>query len=162
MAKVYRIRPLEKKSISVIYEMYRENSDGSISWFNIEDHYRWGQGFIEEDMEMNLPYQDTKVAYCKPDCGWGAELDDQVAVTFEFSEDLSESEQEEIKDAYSEGGAGWLYEGDHGWEFEDECIVIAAPLQVDLCEDSGIILEENIKLKSRPKTVNPGAWPFPD
>ena len=49
----YTITPLEKKSISITYEMYRENDNGTISWFNIEDHYRWGKGFIAEDMECN-------------------------------------------------------------------------------------------------------------
>ena len=53
--RVYRITPLEKKSIFIVYEMFRENDDGSISWFNVEDHYRWGQGFVEEDMDCYLP-----------------------------------------------------------------------------------------------------------
>ena len=33
----YTITPLEKKSIYIVYEMFRENDDGSISWFNVED-----------------------------------------------------------------------------------------------------------------------------
>ena len=40
----YTITPLEKKSISIRYEMYRDNDDGTQSWFNIDDHYRWGKG----------------------------------------------------------------------------------------------------------------------
>lgn len=158
---VYCVRPLEKKSISVSYEMYRSNADGSTSWFNIEDHYRWGQGFIEEDLSENLPYADSDVVYCKADCGWGAELDDQIAVNFEFSDDLSEQDQQAIKDAYRDGGAGWLYEGDHEWEFEDDYIVVVAPFQIDLCQDNGTVIEKNIKLRNRPTTTNSGAWPFP-
>ena len=156
--RVYRIKPLEKKSISAVYEMYRENDDGSISWFNVEDHYRWGQGFIEADMDVNLPYEDDNIAYCKNDYGWGAELEDGVACFFEFSEDLSEEEQEAIKKAFYEGGAGWLHEGEHDWQFEDDAIIILAPFQVDLCEDDGTVVEENIKLKERPDPST--AWPF--
>jgi len=158
MTQVYRIRPLEKKSISAVYEMFRENDDGSTSWFNVEDHYRWGQGFVEADMDINLPYEGDDTAYCKNDCGWGAELDDQVACFFEFSDDISEEEQQEIKDAYYEGGAGWLYDGEHDWQFEDDSIVIAEPFQVDLCEEDGTVVEENVKLRTRgePSTV----WPF--
>ena len=95
--RVYRITPLEKKSISIAYEMYRDNADNSTSWFNITDNYRWGQGFINEDMDVNLPYKDNKSAVCDPSAGWGAELDDQVACWFEFSDDITEEEQEEIK-----------------------------------------------------------------
>ena len=158
MSQVYRIKPLEKKSISMVFEMFRENADGSVSWFNIEDHYRWGQGFIEADMDCNLPYEGDDTAYCKNDCGWGAELDDQVACFFEFSDDLTEEEQEAIKEAYYEGGASWLYDGEHDWQFEDDSIVIAAPFQIDLCEDDGTVVEENIKLKSRPDPNT--SWPF--
>lgn len=162
MARVYRIKPLEKKSIHVAYEMFRTNNDGTISCFNIEDHYRWGQGFVEEDMSVNLPTEGDKVAYCKNDCGWGAELDDQVACWFSYSDDITQEERDQIEEAYNQGGAGWLYDGDHGWEFEDDYIVVVAPFQVDLCEDSGIIVEENIKLKPAPAaTENNAAWPFP-
>jgi hypothetical protein len=159
--KVYRIKPLEKKSISVVYEMYRDNDDGSISWFNIEDHYRWGQGFIEEDMDCNLPREDSDTAYCKNDCGWGAELEDRVACYFEFSDNISEEEQQAIQEAYYEGGASWLYDGEHEWQFEDDSIVIAAPFQIDLCEDDGTVIEENFKLKQQIKfeVVN-NDWPF--
>ena len=61
----YRITPLEKKSISITYEMFRENADGTISWFNVDDNYRWGQGFIAEDMDCNLNYDQTNSQHCK-------------------------------------------------------------------------------------------------
>lgn len=145
--RVYKITPLEKKSISYVAEMYRNNPDGSLSWFNVEDHYRWGQGFIDEDMDCNLPHKDSDSAYCDPNSGWGAELEDQVAVHFEFSEDISEEEQEEIRESYHEGGQGWLHEGEHDWELEDDSIVVSAPFKVDLCEDNGTVIEENIELQ---------------
>jgi hypothetical protein len=155
---VYVIKPLEKKSISTVYEMFRENDDGSTSWFNLEEHYRWGQGFIEADMDINLPYEGDEVAYCKNNCGWGAELDDSVSCHFKFSDDIGEAEQEAIKEAYNEGGASWLYDGDHTWQFEDDSIVITAPFQISLCEDDSTVIEGNVKLKTRP---NPNtSWPF--
>ena len=162
--RVYRITPLEKKSISIAYEMYRENADNSISWFNITDHYRWGQGFIDEDMDVNLPYKDSKSAVCDPNAGWGAELDDSVACYFEFSDDISDAEQEEIKEAYYNGGAGWLYEGEHNWQEEDSYIEVLAPFRVDFCEADGTVIKENIELEERPQINNGGAnnaWPFP-
>jgi len=160
MSRVYLIKPLEKKSIIYHVEMYRENPDGSISWFNLDETYRWGQGFIEEDLDCNLPWKGDKVAYAKTDCGWGCEFDDSISVEFQFSEDLDPFAQQEIKECYYEGGAGWLYDGDHEWQEEDAAVHIIAPFQVSLCDElTGDIIKENVKLKERPKPSN--AWPFP-
>jgi len=166
MSKVYRIKPLEKKSICWHIEMYRENADGSISWFNVDDHYRWGQGFVEEDMDCNLPYEGDPEAHAKVEPGWGADLDDQVACWFEFSDDISEEEQEHIKKCYLEGddegdgysGAAWLFDAEHDWQVEDDYLIIYGPYQVDLCEDDGTVIEENIKLRTRPAPST--EWPF--
>lgn len=144
----YTITPLEKKSISITYEMYRENADGSISWFNVEDHYRWGRGFIAEDMECNLNGGDS--IYCKADDGEydGCEFDDQVACWFEFSEDITEEEQEKIKQLYLEGdedgrgGAGWIHEGDHEWQIEDDYVIVMAPYKIEFCNEDGSALRE--------------------
>lgn len=168
MSKVYLIKPLHKKSICWHIEMYRENEDGSISWFNIDDHYRWGQGFVEEDMDVNLPLEGDQQAHARTDCGWGAELDDQHACWFEFSDDISEEEQEEIKEAYYDGGAGWLFDGEHDWLVEDDYLVIDAPYQVSLCEDDGTVIEENVKLRTREELAESvrkwqeenSKWPF--
>lgn len=146
---VYLIKPLEKKSIVYHVEMYRENDNGTISWFNIDETYRWGQGFIEEDMDCNLPYEDGEVAYCKANVGWGCEFDDSVSCLFEFSDDLSDEEKEAIEQAYYDGGAGWLYDGEHDWQEEDSAVHVYAPFQVSLCEDDGTVIEENVKLETR-------------
>ena len=45
MNKVYRITPLEKKSIVYHVEMYRHNKDGTISWFDLDETFRWGARF---------------------------------------------------------------------------------------------------------------------
>ncbi|NDB82520.1 MAG: hypothetical protein EB127_07240 [Alphaproteobacteria bacterium] len=149
MEKVYLIKPLEKKSIIYHVEMYRNNADGTVSWFNLDETYRWGQGFVEEDMDINLPIEGDQVAYCDPSAGWGCEFDDSINVELEFSEDISEQEQEEIREAYYEGGAGWLFDGEHDWLEEDSSVHIYAPYQVSLCSDDGAVLIENVKLKTR-------------
>jgi hypothetical protein len=159
MGRVYLIKPLEKKSIVWHVEMFRENKDGSISWFNIDETYRWGQGFIEADMDCNLPWLGDRIAYCKPDAGWGCEFDDSINIEWEFSDDISKMEQQELKELYYEGGAAWLFDGEHEWQEEDTAVHIYKPFQVDLCNDNGSVIEGNIKLKPRPV---PGiGWPFP-
>lgn len=151
----YTITPLEKKSISITYEMFRENTDGSISWFNVEDHYRWGRGFLSEDDECNLSAKDSPQQYCKADAGEydGAELEDQHACWFEFSDDIGEAEQEEIKRLYLEGddegrgGSGWIHDGEHDWQIEDDYIIVLGPYRVDFCDESGEVIRE-VKLRS--------------
>jgi len=158
MSKVYRITPLEKKSIVYHVEMFRENPDGTVSWFNIDETYRWGQGFIEEDMDCNLPYKDDKVAYAKTDCGWGCEFDDSISCWFEFSDDVTEQEKEAIEEAYHEGGASWLYDGEHDWQEEDVSVHIIAPYQVSLCDEDGTVIVPEVELKPRPDPNT--SWPW--
>jgi hypothetical protein len=169
MSKVYLIKPLEKKSIVWHIEMFRENTDGTTSWFNMSETYRWGQGFIEEDMDCNLPWEGDIIAYAKNDCGWGSELDDSCAIDWEFSDDLDDEAQEFIKSCYYDGdpdddnvpdmgGAAWLFDGTHDWQVEDDYLEIIGPFQISLCEDDGTVIKENVKLKVRP---NPStSWPF--
>lgn len=154
----YRIQSLESKNTIVRYEMYRENPDGSISWFNLEDRYRWGSGFIAEDMEVNLPNDDAQSAYCKMDEGEdeGCEFEDSVACVWEFSDDIAEEEQERIKRCYcygdneddGRGGVGWLLEGNHDWQFEDQYVQIFPPYKIEFCDERGTVIRE-VKLRTR-------------
>ena len=162
MNRVYLIKPLEKKSVQWVVEMFRQNDNDTVSWFVMRETYRWGQGFIEEDLDCNLPWKEDDIAYAKTDCGWGSEFDDSIGIEWEFSEDIASQEQQEIKESYYEGGAGWLFDGEHEWAVEDDQVVIYAPFQISLCEEDGTVLKEKVKLKSRPKTPGgPNAWPFP-
>jgi hypothetical protein len=158
MTTVYVIKPLEKKSVVYHVEMFRRNADDTISWFNVDETYRWGQGFVEGDLDCNLPWQGDRVAYARVDCGWGCEFDDSINIEFEFSDDLTEEEQNEIREAYYEGNAAWLFDAEHDWQEEDTAVHIIAPYQIDLCNDDGTVIEENIKLKPRPDPNT--SWPF--
>jgi hypothetical protein len=98
--------------------------------------------------------------------GWGCEFDDSVSVDWEFSDDISELEQQELKELYYEGGAGWLYDGEHDWQEEDAAVHIIAPYQVSLCDEDGTVLKEHVKLKKRPNLEEfkheAAKWPFPN
>ena len=141
----YTITPLEKKSIDAVWELYRENPNtGEIDWVNITDCYRWGRGFIEEGMEVNLPTDKDTTAYCKMDAGEfeGCEFDDSVACYFEFSDAISEEEQESIKKSYYENGAGWIYDGEHEWQIEDDYVIIHGPYKIEFCDEDGTVIRE--------------------
>jgi hypothetical protein len=142
MPNLYRITPLEKKSIKQIFDLYKTDNDGNIRGFEIYDHYRWGVGFLELD---DLPLRGVIDVRCDPEVGPGCDLDDQVALFFEFDDSFSEEEQEEIRESYDCGGSGWLFDGDHGWEIESHQIEIVGPYQIDLVDADGKLLEENIE-----------------
>ena len=162
MSNLYQVVPLEKKSVIYNAEMYRKNSDDSISWFNVSTTYRSGQGFLED--AIDLPYKGDKEVRCQLATGWGCELDDVISCSFEFSEDISEKEQEEIQDSYYEGFQGWIYDGDHDWEIEIDEVCIHAPYQINLVNGvSGDIVEESVALADAPQ-YDPDAklsWVFP-
>jgi hypothetical protein len=156
----YTITPLEKKSISVTWELFRHNPDGSLSTLTITEHYRWGRGFWSEEDECNLSCCSGPVAHCRPDQGeWeGCEFDDSIACYFDFSDDVTEEEQEEIKNYYYYGddtgrsGAGWVYEGDHEWEMEDEYVDIQSPYKIEYCDEDGQVIRE-VALRSTDERI---------
>ena len=161
---LYRIKPVDKKSIYMVYECYKE-VDGKIRWFNVRELYRWGQGFRELD---NPVYKEDTTLYIDPNIGWGCELDDTISIDFEFDDDLTDEEKEEIERLYCEGDedgrsyAAWLYDGDHDWEIEEDSITIYGPFEVDKItySDYNIVSEERIELKPRPPLDPNSAWPF--
>jgi hypothetical protein len=141
----YRITPLEKKSIEVFIELYRQDPEtGETQWVNISETYRWGRAFIAEDMDCNLPRRGDNQAYCRMEAGEyeGCELDDSIGAFFEFSDGISEEEQDAIREAYYENGMGWVYDGDHDWEIEDDYVAVYGPFKVEFCEEDGTFIKD--------------------
>ena len=44
MTQMYRIRPKDKKSVEVFYDVYRKDEHGNIRGWSVTETYRWGQG----------------------------------------------------------------------------------------------------------------------
>ena len=157
---LYRIKPVDKKSIEAYYDVYKELPDGSTKGFSITELYRWGQGFVESEEE--LPNIESKSCTVDPSLGDGCELDDLINVEFEFDDTFTDEEKQEIENAWYEGGLGWLVDGEHDWLIDYESITIYGPYKVDKItySDYNIVSEERIELKPRPP-INPNsAWPF--
>ena len=159
MAILYRIKPVDKKSIEAFYDVYRKDEHGNIRGWSVTELYRWGQGFVEDESE--LPFSDDRYHSVDPTIGWGCELEDLCAVDFEFDDSFTEEEKEEIEQLWADGGAGWLYDGDHNWEVEEDTITILGPFVVDkIDEDVYNESIETVELKPRPPFVATTAWPF--
>ena len=117
--------------------------------------------FLFVETEDELPYSDDQYHCVDPSIGWGCELDDLCGVWFEFDESFTDKEKEKIEDDWADGGPGWLYDGEHDWEVEEDTITILGPFEVDkIDEDVYNESIETIELKPRPPFVATTAWPF--
>ena len=160
MAILYRIKPADKKSVETYYDVFSKDEQGNTRGWSVTELYRWGQGFVEDESE--LPFSDDRYHCVDPTIGWGCELEDLCAVDFEFDDSFTEEEKEEIEQLWADGGAGWLYDGDHNWEVEEDTITILGPFVVDKIDEDVYNIETNeiIELKPRPPFVATTAWPF--
>jgi hypothetical protein len=172
MNKLYRITPLEKKSVEYFVDVFERLPDGTIRGFDVTETWRWGFGFRTED-DIPWKFEAEGRVNCRPEEGWGCELDDLCAVYVNFSDGFTDEEKTEIEarlrgeleDEDGRWGTTWLYDGDHNWEIEDDHVCILAPVKIDLVDADGYgdtaILEENV-LPHDNEPISPHAsWPFP-
>ena len=160
MTRLYRITPIEKKSVEYFVDVYQQMPDGSIRGFDVTETWRWGQGFREEDEPVYATELDQ--VRCDPQVGWGCELDDLISVYVNFSDGFTDEEKEEIEsilrgereDEEGRWGTAWLYDGEHDWQIEDDCVYILGPVKIDLVDEDGYgdsaVLEENIQPEKIP------------
>ncbi len=153
MTKLYKITPLEKNSAQHFIEVYRKNSKGLIKGWRVTETYRWGEGFREMDDPVTKSQAKSKVI-CDPNIGAGADLRDGSTVDFEYDDSVSKKERVQIEKEWEEGdgegmsGSSYLLgTSEHGWEIEEESIIILGPVRIDIVEENDdgdvIILETN-------------------
>jgi hypothetical protein len=157
MSKLFRIKPLEKKSIENIIDVYSKDKNDNIREWSVSEIYRWGQGF--RDFEDPISKSEIRNGViCNPQIGWGCELEDLCSVYFNFDDSFTDKEKTEIesrwqgvKDEEERSGSSWLYEGDHDWLIEDDYVRIFGPVQIDIVLDEvyNSVVEENIPLALR-------------
>lgn len=156
MEKLYRITPLEKKNVQYFVEVFERLPDDTVRHFSVTEVWRWGVAFREEDEPVKTWEIGQHGVICRPQIGWGCELDDLCAVYVTFSDGFTDEEREEIEailrwekeDEDGRCGTGWLYDGDHNWELEDDHVCIVGPVQIDLVDANGYgdtaIIEANV------------------
>lgn len=180
MEKLYRITPLEKKSVEYFVDVFERLPDGRIRGFDVTETWRWGYGFRPED-EPVWKFETDRV-HCDPQVGWGCDLDDLCAVHVQFGcwdmegnvydDGFTEEEKAEIEailrgeteDDQGRYGTAWIYDGEHNWEVEDDHVAILGPVRIDLVDADGYgdsaILEENVE-PYQPDGGPSKEWPFP-
>lgn len=170
MSELYLIKPVDKKSIEYFMDVYRINADESISGWTVTETYRWGQGFRDLDDPV-WDYEKDHVR-CNPGIGWGAELDDCCARFFEWTDDISQEERDYIELMFEVGdnegrfGSGWVFDGEHDWQVEEDCVYVIGPVKIDLVDETTYnTIEENVPPYEDDKpggsNIKLTEWPFP-
>jgi hypothetical protein len=168
MSKLFRITPLEKKSVEYFVDAYETLPDGTIRGFDVTEVWRWGQGFRNlEDLVHDTELDRIR---CEPGLGWGCELDDLCGVYVNFTDGFTDQEKEEIEsllrweteDDDGRCGTAWLYDGDHNWQIEDDCVYILGPVKIEIIDEDvyNTVIEEVQPVKFQ-LPENTKAWPFP-
>jgi hypothetical protein len=173
--RLYRITPLEKKSVEYFVDVFERQSDGTIRGFDVTEIYRWGQGFREEDdIPWRFETETNNGVHCRPEVGWGCELDDLCSMHVNFSDGFTDAEKAEIEalcrgekeDEDGRWGTAWIYDGDHNWEIEDDHVRIIGPVKIDLVDANGYgdsaIIEANVQPYDNNEKQGSTDWPFPN
>ena len=174
--QLYRIMPLQKKSVEYFVDVFERLPDGRFRGFDVTELYRWGQGFREVDDPVWRFEAEGRVN-CRPEVGWGCELDDLISVTVNFGcwdqegntyeDGFTEEEKAQIEalcsgeqeDDEGRWGTAWIYDGDHGWEIEDDHVCIMGPVKIDIVDSDGVVIYENVAPYEQES--NSTEWPFP-
>lgn len=168
MGKLYRIKPLEKKNVENVIEMYQVLPNGDTRGFTVSEWFRWGQGFRTLDEPIMQSDVDAGELRFETFVGWGSELEDLCSVYVEFHGEFTEAEQEEItnlveyetEDADGLQGTQWLFDGDHDWRVEDDYVLIHGPVEIDIVDEHSYneVLESGID--PEPDAAVATDWPF--
>ena len=149
----YRITPEHKKSIEYFVDLYTKAADGTIRGFDVTFVYRWGYAFREEDNPVYAFEKDC--VSTSTTVGPGNDLDDLCAVNVNFDDSYTDEERAKIEailsyeDEDDDGlsGIAWIYDGDHEYEIEDDSITVLGPFRVDLVDEDGNVVQENVELE---------------
>ena len=170
MAQLYRITPQEKKSMEYYVDVFERLPDGGFRGFEVTEIWRWGQAFRELDDPV-YEFEAKDRVNCRPEIGWGCELDDLCGVYVNFDDDsFTEAEKADIEailrgekeDDDGRWGTAWIYDGDHNWEIETDHVAVLGPVKIDLVDEDvyNEIIEENVSPIPLPESGTD--WPFPE
>jgi len=125
--RVYQITPLNANSVKITYIIVKvKGIQEKIA--QIDEWYRWGRGRLPTTDRLNL--NDT---YLECNVDLGCELDDCVAVSYNYSgDDWTDKDRHRIQKDYVRGGIEKIQSNDPDWHVKESALYINAPFQVDL------------------------------
>ena len=157
MSKLWRIKPLDKKSIEYFIDVYEIKPDGSARGWSATFRYRWGLAFRDEDNPPSQWEADREIFHANANIGWGCEFEDLVSVDLEFDDDFAQEEKDQIQslctgniqDEEGRWGESWIFDGEHNWQIEEDVVNVYSPFVIDLVDPNqyNVVIESPAKLE---------------
>ena len=142
-----RVRPQHKKSVEMVYELYDKPANQPDHRFvTVTEVYRWGEGYAEGDrLDRAQDFVNNNLLDFDITVGHGPELDDLIAIYYDYSGDHEWTEEEkrqfqgrwengEPDDEDGRSGASWLYDVQDEWQVEIETLYIHGPYRLDIVD----------------------------
>lgn len=125
--KVYQITPSNPNSIKITYTIVKvKGITERIA--RIDEWYRWGRGYVSTKDGINV-----NDSYIRCDLDLGGELDDCIAVSYNFDGDAwTDKDRHRIQKDYARGGVEKIQSNDPDWHIKESAFYINAPFQVAL------------------------------
>lgn len=125
--KVYQITPSNPNSIKITYTIVKvKGITERIA--RIDEWYRWGRGHASTEDGINV-----NDSYIQCDLDLGGELDDCIAVSYNFDGDAwTDKDRHRIQKDYARGGVEKIQSNDPDWHIKESAFYINAPFQVAL------------------------------
>jgi hypothetical protein len=125
--RVYQLTPLNANSIKITYIIVKVKGVRE-KIAQIDEWYRWGRGRVPATDRL-----DVNDSYIKCNVELGCELDDCVAVSYNYNgDDWTDKDRHRIQKDYVRGGIEKIQENDPDWHVKESALYINAPFQVDL------------------------------
>jgi hypothetical protein len=121
----YKITPLSDNNIEYFAKICKIETP-TTSW-TVEEKWGTGQGFrLLDDYIDEL---DPTLVICNPDIGWGANLKNIVKVNFNFNNNFTTTQQQELQQLWSDNRSLLT---NCGWRIDQHLIHITGPMKIEL------------------------------
>jgi len=150
--KYFRITPLERDKTYIVHNIVSKEGEerrwAATQIVGSQVGFRHFHNPIEQhEIDDLLIYSDPRLSGYQFDDGF----DCIKGYDYSFDDSFSDEEQDLLIDLY-EGGSGngigeaWLQMSNHNWRLEeDEVLLFECPVKIDLINQEGEVLEEDVQ-----------------
>lgn len=161
MSSLYKVKPKNLKSISLVREIVEKLPDNKLRSFKINERYKDGQGF--RPVSNGQIYLDDYELSFDPNCGFGSNLNELCFVSFSFDKSFSEDTKKKYQEQWFLYREAWLASTSNTFSIHNTQIIIFSPFIVDIVDDiTGSVITEYVNLQYRPRFNNTTSWPYGD
>ena len=122
----YKITPLLDNNIKYFAKICKIENPTTSCWTVAE---KWGTGQGFRLLDDYIDELEPPLVICNPDIGWGADLKNLVEVNFNFNNNFTITQQQELQDLWHNSRS---LLADCGWRIDQQSIHITGPMNIQL------------------------------